>query len=222
MASEAPLYHELLARRIPTVILGHTAPFCSQFASVATDDLGASYLLTQHLLKLGHKRIAYLAGPLATPWNQERFDGYRRALREAGLEVDDKLVFQAGRTIEEGAKAAMQMMSEAPNATAVQAVNDLVATGCADTLLKQGLSIPQDISVTGFGNTALGEFFRVPLTSTRQPKYRLGLAAMEAMQQLLKGQGAESKRLPADLIVRASTGTAPATAPLRRLKGLAQ
>ena len=70
MAAEARIYQELLARRIPTVLLGHTAPFCSQFVNVETDDLLASYAVTQHLLKLGHKRIAFLAGPLATPWTQ--------------------------------------------------------------------------------------------------------------------------------------------------------
>ena len=156
LAAEAPIYQELLARRIPTVLLGHTAPFCRQFVNVETDDLLASYAVTQHLLKLGHKRIAFLAGPLTTPWTQERFEGYRRALREAGLEVDDRLVFQAGRTIEDGAKAALQMISESSDATAVQAVNDVVAVGCAEALLSHGLRIPEDISVAGFGNILLG------------------------------------------------------------------
>ena len=218
MAAEARIYQELLARRIPTVLLGHTAPFCSQFVNVETDDLLASYAVTQHLLKLGHKRIAFFAGPLATPWTQERFEGYRRALREAGMDVDDQLVFQAGRTIEDGAKAALQMINESSDATAVQAVNDVVAVGCAETLLSHGLKIPQDISVAGFGNILLGAHFRVPLTTTRQPKFRLGSAAVDAMQELLRGHRPESKRLPAELIVRASTGTPPATPRLRQLK----
>jgi LacI family transcriptional regulator len=216
MAAEAPIYQELQARRIPTVLLGHPAPFCSQFVSVESDDLLASYAVTQHLLKLGHKRIAFLAGPLATPWTQERFEGYRRALREAGIEVDDRLVFQAGQTIDDGAKAAMQLINESPDATAVQAVNDVVAVGCAETLLSHGFKIPQDISVAGFGNILLGVHFRVPLTTTRQPKFRLGAAAMDAMRELLRGHRPESKRLPAELIVRASTGTAPATHRLRQ------
>jgi LacI family transcriptional regulator len=220
IGSEARIYQELAARQIRTVVLGHTAPFCSQFVSVATDDILASYAVTKHLLQLGHKRIAFLSGPLATPWHQERFEGYRRALREAGLDVDDKLVFPAGRAIEDGAKAAEQVLSEGCDATAIQAVNDFVAAGCADALLNHGLSIPRDISVAGFGNTALGEYFRVPLTSTRQPKYRLGLAAMEAMQQLIRGATPESKRLAADLIPRQSTGIAPATSSLKRLKSL--
>lgn len=215
MAAESHIYQELFTRRIPTVLLGHTAPFCNQFVNVETDDLLASYAVTQHLLKLGHKRIAFFAGPAATPWTQERFEGYRRALREASIDVDDKLVFQAGRTIEEGAKAAMQMIDESSDATAVQAINDVVAVGCAETLLGQGFKIPQDISVAGFGNILLGAHFRVPLTTTRQPKFRLGSAAVDAMEALLRGQRPESKRLPAELIVRASSGTAPATSRLR-------
>jgi len=218
MAAEAPIYQVLVARRIPTVLLGHTAPFCTQFVNVETDDLLASYAVTSHLLKLGHKRIAFLAGPLATPWTQERFEGYRRALREAGLDVDDRLVFQAGRTIEDGAKAALQMIKESSDATAVQAVNDVVAVGCGETLLSHGLKIPEDISVAGFGNILLGAHFRVPLTTTRQPKFRLGSAAVDAMQELLRGQRPESKRLPAELIIRASTGTPPAASRLRQLK----
>ncbi len=218
LATESRIYQELFARRIPTVLLGHAAPFCNQFVNVESDDLLASYAVTQHLLKLGHKRIAFFAGPAATPWTQERFEGYRRALREAGIDVDDKLVFQAGRTIEEGAKAAMQMIDESSGATAVQAINDVVAVGCAETLLDHGFKIPQDISVAGFGNILLGGHFRVPLTTTRQPKFRLGSAAMAAMQELLHGKRPESKRLPAELIVRASTGTPPATSRLKQLK----
>ncbi len=222
MGAEAPVYREILERNIPTVVLGHTAPFCNFFINVESDDLLGSYAVTRHLLGLGHKRIAFLAGPPATPWTQERFEGYRRALRESGLDVDDKLVFQAGRTIEDGAKATLQMINEGVDATAVQAVNDMIAVGCADTLLQQGLKIPGDISVAGFGNTLVSEFFRVPLTTVRQPKFRLGVAAGEAMQLLLRGQKPESRRLSADLAKRSSTGIAPATSSFERLRTGAQ
>ncbi len=218
MGTEARIYKELLARRVPTVLLGHTAPFCSQFVNVEGDDLLASYAATQHLIKLGHKRIAFFTGPQATPWTQERFEGYRRALREAGKEVDDKLIFQAGRSIEDGATAALQMINESSDATAVQAVNDFVAVGCAQALLQQGLKIPQDISVVGFGNILLSQYFCVPLTTVRQPKFRLGSAAVDAMQQFLLGKRPESKRLAAELVVRSSSGTPPATPRLKQLK----
>ena len=204
---EARIYKELMAQRTRIVLLGPSASFCSAFPSVQVDDLIASYMATQHLVKLGHKRIAFLAGPLAAPWSQARFEGYRRALREGRMDVDDGLVFQAGSTTEDGVKAASQMLSEGCKATAVQAAHDLVAIGFADTMLNQGVKIPQDISVVGFGNTITSEYFRVPMTTVRQPKFRLGLAAMEMMLQLLRGQRTESKRLPAELIVRASSAS---------------
>ena len=205
IAPEARIYQELLAQHTPTVLLGPPASFCSQFPWVQVDDLVASYSATQHLLKLGHKRIAFLAGPQASPISQGRFEGYRRALREAGLDVDDRMVFQAGSTVEDGAKAALQMLNESCEATAVQAVNDLVAIGCADTYLNQGVKIPQELSVVGFGSMLASEYFRVPLTTIRQPKFRLGTAAMDVMLQLLRGQSPESKRLSAELVVRSST-----------------
>ncbi len=218
MANEARIYQILAARRVPTVLLGHTVPFCAQFPSVASDDVRGSYTATQHLINLGHRRIAFLGGPPATPWNKERFEGYSRALREASIEVDDKLVFQAGRSIEEGSNATLQMINENCSATAVQTANDLVAIGCAQCLHQQGLKIPEDISLVGFGNILLGEHFCVPLTTVRQPKFRLGIAAMELMQNLLVSRRAESKRLSAELLIRTSSGTAPAREPLALLK----
>jgi DNA-binding LacI/PurR family transcriptional regulator len=215
IAPEARVYQELLARRIPTVLLGNSAPFCDQFPCVQTDDLPASSALTRHLLKLGHKRIAFLAGPPAAPWARERFEGYRRALTEAGLNVDETLVFQAGRTIEDGAKAAARMLAESASATAVQAVNDLVALGCASVFRERGLGIPRDISLAGFGNIALCDYFQVALTTVRQPKYRLGSAAVAAMRQLLRGQRPDVRPLAAELVVRASTGIPPATPQVR-------
>src|SRR5476649_791086 len=203
--AEARIYQEIVARKTPTVLLGAPAPFCKNFHSVEIEELIASYNVTQHLLKLGHKRIAYFTGPPTAPWAHERFNGYRRALREAGLDVDDKLVFQSGSTIEDGTNTALQMLNESCNATAVQAVSDLVAIGCANALLSQGLKIPDDISVACFGNILTAEYFRVPLTTIRQPKHRLGIAAMETMMGLIRGEKVQSKRLPAELVVRKST-----------------
>jgi DNA-binding LacI/PurR family transcriptional regulator len=220
MGSEAKIYQELFERQVPTVLLGHTAPFCARFVNVETDDLVAGHQVTQHFLKSGHKRIAFLAGPPAAPWSQERFEGYRRALRESGLDVDDKLVFQAGRTIEDGEKTALQMIQERCDATAVQAVNDLVAAGCVQVFLKQGIKIPDELSIAGFGNTMLSEYCLVPLTTVSQPKHRLGTAAVESMVKLLRGSRPEPKRIPAELVVRASSGTAPATSVLKRLNTL--
>ena len=205
MAQSAPIFEELKRRNTPTVILGHRAPFCQNFANVESDDLGGSFAATSHLLELGHKRIAFFSGPLGSPWAQERLEGYRRALRGAQIEPDDHLVFAAGATVDEGEKAALQLIDESVKFTAVQAVNDLVAIGAANLFLNQGIKIPQELSVIGFGNILASEYFRVPLTTLRHPKYRLGNAAVDCMLQLLAGKIPESRRLAADLVVRAST-----------------
>jgi DNA-binding LacI/PurR family transcriptional regulator len=206
----APIYEELLRRGTPTVLLGHRAPFCQQFVNVETDDVSASLTATRHLLELGHKRIAFFTGPPAAPSSQERFEGYRRALREAQIELEDNLVFNAGSTIEEGEKAALQMLNEGTKATALQTVNDLVAIGAATVFLNQGLRIPEDLSIVGFGNILTSEYFRIPLTTIRQPKLRLGVAAMESMLKLIRGERPESKRLGAEIVVRQSTAPPPA------------
>jgi LacI family transcriptional regulator len=203
--AEARIYQEIMASRTPVILLGPPAPFCKAFPGAEVEELIASYNVTRHLLRLGHKRIVYLAGPQVAPWAHDRFEGYRRALREGNLEVDDELVFQAGGTIEDGTKAALQMLNENCHATAVQAVNDLVAIGCATTLLAQGLKIPGDVSVAGFGNILMADHFRVPLTTVRQPKYRLGVAAVEMMGQLLHGERVQTRRIPGELLEREST-----------------
>ena len=203
--AEARIYQEIASRKVPTVLLGPPAPFCKRFAAIEIEETLASYNATKHLLQLGHKKIAYLTGPPATPWAHERFEGYRRALREAGIEVDDRLVFAAGNTIEDGIKATLQMLNEGCHPTAIQAVSDLVAIGCAETLLAQGLKIPQEVSVVGYGNILLAEFYRVPLTTVSQPKYRLGMSAVEVMMGLLRGEAITTRRLGAEFVERKST-----------------
>ena len=81
----------------------------------------------------------------------------------------------------------------------------MVAIGAANVLLGQGLRIPEDFSIAGFGNILVAEHFRVPMTTVRQPKLRMGTAAMELMESLLAGGPRESRRLSAQLEVRAST-----------------
>jgi len=210
--AEARIYQEITARKIPTVLLGAPAPFCKNFPAIEIEDLVASYNATKHLLGLGHKKIAYLTGPPAAPWAHERFEGYRRALREASIEVDDKLVFQSGNTIEDGTTAALQMLNEGVQPTAIMAVSDLVAIGCAETLLQQGIKIPGDISLVGFGNILAAEFFRVPLATVSQPKYRLGIAAVETMMKLINGEKFQLKRLAAEFVERKSTASPKHTA----------
>jgi len=123
------------------------------------------------------------------------------------------LVFSAGSSFEDGVKAALQMLQEAVDATAVQAVNDLVAMGAASALLDRQVRIPEQMSVVGFCDLLTSACFRVPLTTVHQPKYRLGVAAMNVLIQLTRGQRAEVPRMPMELIVRSSTASLPGMVP---------
>ena len=203
--SSATIYDEVAQRGTPTIILGQSAPFCGRFPSVHCEDRSGSASATRHLIELGHRRIAFFGGPTAAPWAQERMEGYRRALRDAQIELDDRLIFSAGSSIEEGQKTALQMLNESPQITAIQTVNDQIAIGAANILLDQGVKIPQELSIVGFGNILPSHYFRVPLTTVSEPKRRLGLAAMEAMLQLLQGKPVAVVPLSAHLILRGST-----------------
>ena len=205
----APIYEELKRQKSPIVILGKRAPFCGSFPAIEVDEEAASRNLTEHLIGLGHRRIAFFAGPQVSPSANDRLEGYKRALREAEIEYDDRLLFAAGSTIDEGTRAAAQFIDEKSDATAIQCVNDLVAVGVGNVLLNQGIKIPQDISLTGFGNILTSEHFRVPLTTVRQPKFRLGAQAMELMQAMLRKEQVKNRLLSAELSIRASTGPVP-------------
>lgn len=200
------VYEELHRSSTPAVLLGHLAPFCRGFANVEIDDASASCELTQHLIELGHERIAFFAGPPAASWAQQRFEGYRRALRNAQIPFDDRLVFTAGATAANGEKAAVQFLNESPDATAVQTASDFAAVGAAHVFFQQGLKIPRDLSLAGFGNDPASEHCRVPLSTVQPPNDELGFAAVDRMVQLIGGAQPETKSLPAQLILRASTG----------------
>ncbi|MBX3745146.1 MAG: LacI family DNA-binding transcriptional regulator [Verrucomicrobiae bacterium] len=199
------IYAELQRLNIPLVLLGAPPDFAQGFLRVAIDELAASRELTQHLLQLGHRRIAFLAGHSVSPSAQARLEGHRRALRDAGIEPDDRLIFPAGTTLEAGFQAALELIRESPGVTAIQAVNDLVAIGALNALASQGVRIPDDVSVAGFGNILTAEHARVPLTTLREPKFRLGIVAMELLRKRLQGEPAQSQTLRAELLIRRST-----------------
>jgi len=205
---EVDAYRELRQRSIPTVIMGPLAEFCADFVNVQTLGNESAFGMTQHLIDLGHKRIAFFAGPRFSSRAVSRQEGYRRALRENGIEEDPALVFNAGSTIAEGAKATEHFLEEKTKATAVQTVNDLVAIGAANVFLDSGVKIPDELSIAGFGNILTSEHYRVPLTTIRQPKFRMGMAAFDAMLKLIDGERPEQERMVGEVLVRQSTGPA--------------
>ena len=208
MEPEVAAYNELKKRRIPTVIMGPLADFCKDFVNVQTLGNESAFGMTQHLIDLGHKRIAFFAGPRFSERAISRQEGYRRALRENGIEEDPSLVFNGGTTITEGGNAAKHFLEEKTQATAIQTVNDLVAIGAANVFLDHGLIIPDELSIAGFGNILSSEHYRIPLTTIRQPKFRMGMAAFDSMLKLITKKQVEPQRMIGEVLVRKSTGPA--------------
>src|SRR5438309_11177059 len=97
------------------------------------------------------------------------------------------------------------MLKQRDEANCLEGFHDLVAISAANIFLNHGIKIHGELSLVGFGNVLISEYFRVPLTTIRQPKFRLGVAAMNSMLKLLRGERPEPKRLPAEIVIRAST-----------------
>lgn len=201
----------LRSSRIPTVLLDAYPAGADRFPQVSwvvCDDERGGKLATEHLLELGHREILFLAGPNGSSSSAGRFSGYQRALTEAEVPYSDQRVYLAGRDIESGRQAMTQALSEKTAFSAVVAHNDSVAIGAIETLIQQGFRVPEDISVTGFGDGLLAENFRVPLTTIRVPQVEMGEAALRLAFELQKGEVAP-RILPVEIIKRTSTAARP-------------
>jgi LacI family transcriptional regulator len=168
-------------------------------------------LATQHLLQLGHRRIACIAGPQTLSSARQRVQGYLRALHEAGVAADDRLMRSSDFT-SAGGHAAMSSLldaaSPADRPSAVFASNDLMAIGAICAAAAEGLRIPDDLSVIGFDDIALAAFSNPPLSSIVQPKHATGVLAAQLLLKRIAQPDRELQRaiLQPTLMVRQSTG----------------
>jgi DNA-binding LacI/PurR family transcriptional regulator len=200
------LYVPVLSRRqVPIVLLNNQHP--SQCAySVVIDGFQGSMDAASHLIELGHCRIAYLGDRLGRQSDTERFEGYKAALDAAGIRSNRQLVVRGdGRA--EGAIDAMARLLALPRPpTAVLCYNDMSAVGAMHRIRAAGLSIPGDISVTGFDDLHISQFLNPPLTTIRQPMFEMGRMAMETLIAILAGNASQQNiKVPGTLIVRGST-----------------
>jgi DNA-binding LacI/PurR family transcriptional regulator len=174
--------------------------------SVEIDNLGAGREATQHLLGLGHRRIAHIAG-LAREWDSvERQSGYEQALRAYGLPVDPTLIVRGDSRPKGGIEAMQQLLGLPSRPTGVFCYNDVTALGAMRAARAAGLRIPQDLSVVGFDDIDLAPYLEPPLTTIAQPKREMGEKAVQMVLDLLAGDKlVEDCVLPSRLIVRGST-----------------
>lgn len=180
-------------------------------STVGVDDVGAARTMTEHLLALGHRRIAAIAGPAESPHSRDRMFGYRLALRAAGVAFDESLVLHGDFTMETGGEAAARALELGKQPTALFCFNDQMAIGAIQRLQGLGRRVPDDISVAGFDDIDFAAFTSPPLTTVRQPSLDMGETAMRLLHNRLSGSpDIETVTLPTELIVRGTTAPPPA------------
>jgi LacI family transcriptional regulator len=195
------------------------APTDERICSFYFDMEHANYLAANHLLGLGHRRIAYLTAALTSPIRRAKARGYLKALTEAGIEDPERYLYiaqeQRAETVENfvsdnstGVNLTRRLLERAPEVTAVLCMNDLVALGCQATLQSQGRNIPQDVSLVGFDDLFFAELIKPGLTTVRLEKYKIGQMAMTALIDLIQGEGSPHQVDLSDqikLVVRETT-----------------
>jgi LacI family transcriptional regulator len=210
---ETDLSHifEIKRSKIPFVLLEDVRGIRANLVDV--DNIHASAEAVRYLIRNGHSRIMHLAGPNYSQHSEERAEGVRRAFSESHLIFDDRLVIPAGDSLEDGYRAGLEFFQEVPSErrpTAVTCYNDLVAVGLLRALRELEIAVPEDVSVVGFDDLRMLEYFPMALTTVHVPKYEMGKRAAELLIQQIESRAlpdVEKQHLAATLIVRDSTRT---------------
>lgn len=207
----------LASAGLPVVAMDPVGGVDAGVPTVAATNWTGAANATEHLIALGHRRIAHLAGPRHIMCSRARADGFRSAMRRAALPVPDGWVRHGAFDGESGYAAALALLDEAARAgrplpTALFAASDHQALGALSALRAYGLSVPGDISVVGFDDLPLTPYTAPPLTTVRQPVADMAAFAAHALLRLIRGDTVDPPRteLPTPLVVRGSTAPPPA------------
>ena len=194
--------------RIPKVLVNRNLPLY-EGDSVLTDNFQAGYLAAMHLIDLYHRRIGFVRGPQASSASSQRFEGFRQALSNFSLELDDAHVFDCNLSFESGQESAEAFLAlpEENRPSAIIIGNDISAMGFIDVVRKHGLSIPEDLSVVSFDNVAVSSVEGISLTSVSQHVEEMAHEAARLMLKQLGGDTSHPERIiiSPELIVRKTT-----------------
>lgn len=177
--------------------------------SVVSDERIGGHMVISHLAQLGHKKIAYVAGPQYFSTGYERYQGFLQGMKAAGLKPDkDLVVFCDSFSEEDGRNATSKLLALRKKFTAIYASNDIMALGVYDELEANGIKCGKDISVVGFDDMPFADKFNPPLTTVHTPLVNIGSEAARILLEKINDNDipARTIKLKPDLIVRASTG----------------
>ncbi|HUW10179.1 MAG TPA: LacI family DNA-binding transcriptional regulator [Anaerolineae bacterium] len=197
---------------VPLVLINslvqHSVPYTF---SIGVDNRHGGRLATNHLIQKGHRRIAYMASPADRVDDIDRMDGYRDALREAGVGFDPSLIVRGTGCAVGGQQALSVLLSLADPPSGVFCYNDMTAIGVIAAARGAGLSLPRDLAIVGFDDIVFARLAHPPLTTIAQPLAELGQSAVEMVQRLLSedpdvDMSISHTAIPGRLIVRSSSG----------------
>ena len=201
-----PAVEALVASGRPCV--GLDLPMTGERASwVTSDGVRGGALVAEHLLGLGHRRIATITGPQHLLPARERYDGFCAALAAAGAPLDPELVVPGDFFLDSGEAGMRRLLALPSPPTAVFAAGDEMALGAVRACAAAGRRVPDDVSVVGYDDLEAAALVPPGLTTVAQDPFAIGRAAVELLLELMDGAGAapQPRRLPTSLVVRGST-----------------
>jgi LacI family transcriptional regulator len=201
--TDDPLVDGLLASHLPTVLIGHRRAD-STASYVDVDNVRAAEVVTEHLLRIGRRRIGHITGGRGTVAGADRLEGFLRAMRHAGREAD-AVITEGDFSIAGGAAGTAFLLGE--GVEAIFGANDATAAGALSAIRERGLRVPEDVAVAGFDDLEFAATLDPPLTTVRQGVVQQGEEAVSTLLQLVDDPEAWPRRviLPTELVVRQST-----------------
>jgi LacI family transcriptional regulator len=222
----APVTDALRASALPAVVVDPANDPPTDLPSIGATNWAGGLAASEHLITLGHRRIAVITGPAYFHCSLARLDGFRSALDRAGIAADPALVRYGDFSVEGGLSHGAELLALPDPPTAIFAGNDQQALGVYEAARQRGLRVPEDLSVVGFDDLPIARWASPPLTTIWQPLAEMGTAAARMLGHLIEDRAPHPKRveLSTELIVRASTSpplssraASPAGKPGRRV-----
>ena len=195
------------------ILVNKNAPFIAwgahvpgyQYCSVTGDSVQGGELATQHLIKTGRQRIAFLGGLPGELTVEQRFEGYKKAIENAGRKIDSSLLAYGNYSYDSGTKAMNQLLIQAPDLDAVFVNSDLMAIAAMKAIQSSGRSIPQDVAVIGFDDLPIAMYNNLSLTTIRQDIKMAGQLLAKNLIDYIQNGVVTNVTLPVEIIIREST-----------------
>ncbi|GAC15312.1 LacI family DNA-binding transcriptional regulator [Aliiglaciecola lipolytica] len=193
----------------PIALINRVVPGMEE-ACISLDNELGGYLGTRHLIESGHTKIAYIAGPTSKVDANQRLAGHKRALKEAGLKIDQNLFYQGNYLESDGVDGLTELLKDNKEFTALVCANDWMASGAITCARDMGLDLPKDLSIIGYDNDLLAHLLYPQLTTLHNPIYDMGeMAAKYILNTVYKESNPIKNLFGPELITRNSVSPLP-------------